>query len=411
MSSTYQVATGDTFETIARKKYGTEKEADRIARANPGIAEPLSAGTVLTAPTLPGAPQNLPTQAPADRDDEVAILIDGQRFRFWDKVRITRALDSMDTVEFGAPFDADAPGFKESFRPFSFKPVAITVGGSPLFTGTMVGVSPVVENSQRVVSVSGYSLPGVLNDCTPPASSFPLEFNDQGLRDIATAIAAPFGLTVLFEADQGAVFERVACEPGKKALAFLTELAKQRNLILSSTERGELVFRQSADGGRPVARLQQGSAPLLSVTPFFSPQEYYSHITGIEPVIVGLEGSQFTVKNPRLQGVTRPITFNAPDTLDADVKGAVEAKAGRMFGNMASYSVRVATWRDPNGDLWRPNTSVKLQAPEAMIYNEYEFVIRSVEFSRERAVETATLDLVIPGSFSGKVPESLPWDA
>lgn len=411
MSQTYNVIAGDTFDSIARKQYGSEKDADLIARANPGIAEPLSAGTALTVPSLPGAPKNLPIQAPADRQDEVAVLIDGQRFRFWDKVRITRAVDSMDTVEFGAPFDADAPGFKETFRPFSFKPVAITVGGSPLFTGTMVAVSPVVENAQKIVSVSGYSLPGVLNDCTPPASSFPLEFNDQGLRDIATAVVAPFGLTVDFQGDQGAVFERVACEPGKKALSFLTELAKQRNLIISSSSRGALVFWQSVESGPPVAILQQGTAPVLSVTPFFSPQEYYSHITGIEPVIVGLEGSQFTVKNPRLLGVTRPITFNAPDTLDADVKAAVEAKSGRMFGNMASYSVRVATWRDPNGELWEPNTTVKLTAPEAMIYNEYEFVIRSVEFNRERSVETATLNLVIPGSFSGKIPEALPWDA
>lgn len=408
--STYQVISGDTFEIIARKKYGDEKEADRIARANPGVAEPLTAGTTLTVPVLPGAPQDLQSQAPAATDDEVAILIDGQRFRFWDKVRITRAIDSMDTVEFGAPFDVDAPGFKETFRPFSYKPVVITVGGEPLFTGTMVGVTPVLENGQKVISVSGYSLPGVLNDCTPPASSFPLEFNDQGLREIATSIAAPFGLSVDFVADQGAIFERVACEPGKKALGFLAELAKQRNLIISSSSRGVLVFWQSVSAGQPVARLQQGSAPVLSVTPFFSPQEYYSHVTGIEPVIVGLEGSQFTVKNPRLQGVTRPITFNAPDTLDADVKGAVEAKAGRMFGNMASYSVRVATWRDPNGQLWAPNTTVKLQAPGAMIYNEYEFVIRSVEFSRERAVESAILDLVIPGSFSGQTPGALPWD-
>lgn len=411
MSSTYSVIAGDTFESIARKKYGDDKEADRIARANPGIAEPLSAGTTITVPTLPGAPQNLPSQAPADRDDEVAILIDGERFRFWDKVRITRAIDSMDTVEFGAPFDADAPDFKETFRPFSFKPVAITVGGSPLFTGTMVGVTPVVGNTQKVISVSGYSLPGVLNDCTPPASAFPLEFNDQGLREIAAAIASPFGVSVEFKADQGAIFERVACEPGKKALSFLADLAKQRNLIMSSSSRGAVVFWQSVSSGRPVARLQQGSAPVLSVTPFFSPQEYYSHITGIEPVIVGLEGSQFTVKNPRLQGVTRPITFKAQDTLNADVKGAVEAKAGRMFGNMASYSVRVGTWRDPNGSLWEPNTTVKLLAPEAMVYNEYEFVIRSVEFSRERAVETAILNLVIPGSFSGQTPEALPWDA
>lgn len=410
MSTTYNVINGDTFESIARKKYGTEKEADRINRANPGVSEPLTAGTVLTVPTLPDAPQDTLSNAPAATGDEVAILIDGQRFRFWDRVRVTRSIDTMDTVEFGAPFDADAPGFRETFRPFSFKPVVITVGGTPLFTGTMVAVSPAVENSQKIVSVSGYSLPGVLNDCTSPASTYPLEFNDQGLRDISAALASPFGIAVEFQADQGAIFERVASEPGKKVLAFLTELAKQRNLVISSTTRGKLLFSQSIETGTPVARLQQGSAPVMAVTPFFSPQEYYSHITGIEPVIVGLAGSQFTVKNPRLQGVTRPITFNAPDTLDADVKAAVEAKAGRMFGNMASYSVRVATWRDPQGNLWDPNTIVKLQAPEAMIYNEYAFVIRSVEFEREGRKETATLNLVIPGSFSGKVPESLPWE-
>ena len=199
-------------------------------------------------------------------------------------------------------------------------------------------------------------------------------------------------------------------EPEKKVLTFLTELAKQRNLIISSTPEGALIFWQSVEAGSPVARLQQGNSPLMSVTPFFSPQEYYSHITGIEPVIAGLAGSQFTVKNPRLQGVIRPVTFDAPDTLDADIKGAVEAKAGRMFGSMASYSARVSTWRDPQGDLWEPNTTVTLLAPDAMIYSEYEFVVRSIEFDREGAAQTATLNLVIPGSFSGEIPEALPWD-
>ena len=407
----YSVIAGDTFESISRKKYGTEVEAGRIAKANPGVIEPLSAGTTLTVPTLPDAPQNVQQTTGSNNADEVAILIDGKRFRFWDRVRITRAIDSMDTVEFGAPFDADAPGFKETFVPFSFKTVVITVGGVPLFTGTMVGVVPNIENIIKTVSVSGYSLPGVLNDCTPPASAFPLEFDNQGLREIAATLAAPFGLSVDFQADQGAVFERVAIEPGKKILTFLAKLAKQRNLVISSSSRGKLVFLQSSDGGTPVARLQQGSPPVLSVSPFFNPQEYYSHITGLEPAILGLAGTQFTVKNPNLEGVVRPLTFNAPDTLDSDVKAAVDAKAGRMFGNMASYSVRVATWRDPSGELWAPNTSVQLLAPDAMVYTEFTFIVRSVEFNRDARSETATLNLVIPGAFSGKIPEILPWDA
>jgi Mu-like prophage tail protein gpP len=410
LSTTYSIITGDTFESISRKKYGTEREAARIARSNPGVQEPLTAGTQIIIPDLTDSQGDAQQQAASNNADEVAILIDGKRFRFWDKIRINRAIDSMDTVEFGAPFDSETPGFKETFRPFSFKTVVITVGGEPLFTGTMVAVNPVLENNQRIVTVSGYSSPGVLNDCTSPASAFPLEFDNLGLKEIATSLAEPFGISVEFNADQGAIFERVASEPGKKVLAFLTELAKQRNLIISNTPLGKLLFLQSSEGGSPKAILRQGSAPVLSVTPFFSPQEYYSHITGIEPVIVGLEGSQFTVKNPRLAGVTRPLTFETPDTLGAGVKSAVESKAGRMFGSMVSYSVRVATWRDPGGELWEPNTSVLLSAPGAMVYSEYEFVIRSIEFSRDSKTETATLNLVIPGAFNGKIPEGLPWD-
>jgi len=410
MSSRYTVVTGDTFETIARKKYGTEVEADRIARANPGVMEPLTAGIVIAVPTLPSAPKNLQVLAPADNEDEVAILIDGQRFRFWDAVTITRGLDTMDTVEFGAPFEPDTPGFRETFRPFSFKPVDIMVGGDSLFTGTMVAVNPVLENKQRTVAVSGYSLPGVLQDCTAPASSYPLEFNGQGLQEIAKTMAGPFGIAVEFEAGQGAIFDRVASEPGKKVLAFLAELAKQRNLVIGNTPRGALVFRRSVGVGNPVARLQEGSSPVLSVSPFFNPQQYYSHITGIEPAIVGLPGSQFTVKNPNLEGIVRPLAFNTPDTLDADLNAAVSAKVGRMFGNMAGYAVRVATWRDPQGTLWAPNTTLTLLAPGAMIYNEFEFVIRSIQFERAAKTNTAVLDLVIPGAFSGQVPEALPWD-
>lgn len=410
LSSTYKVVIGDTFELISRKKYGTELEADRIAKANPGASEPLTPGITLIIPILPNAPQNIQQKAISDNLNEVAVLIDGKRFRFWDKIRLTQSMDGMDTIEFGAPFNADIPNFRKIFKPFTYKSNVVTVGGEPFFTGRIINQPPVIENNQIVISVSGYSLPGVFNDCTAPASAFPLEFNNQGLQEIATTLAAPFGIDVIFDADQGAIFERVALKPTTKILSFLIDLAKQRNLIISSTERGKLLFQQSISIGNPVARLQQGEPPLLSVTPRFSPQEYYSHLTGLESVEIGLSGSQYTVKNERLEGVIRPLIFTVPDAAKADVKAAVQAKMGRMFGNLAAYTIDVATWRDPNGNIWKPNTTIKLTAPDAMIYNEYEFIIRSVNFEKDDTTEIATLDLIIPGSFSGQLPEILPWD-
>jgi len=411
LSTTYSVTLGDTFDIISRKKYGTEKEALKIAKANPGVVEPLTVGISIIIPDLQEAPKNKTHDAESSNVDEVAILIDGKRFRFWDKVKITKSADKIGTIDLGAPFDADSKDFREIFKPFSFKSINATVGGETFFTGTMVAINPVLENTKKVIAVSGYSLPGVLNDCTSPASTLELlEFQGQGLREIAKTLLEPFGVSAEFKDDQGAIFDLVAIEPTKKILEFLIKLAKERNLIISSTPKGNLLFRKSAETGKPVANLIQGQSPLLSVTPLFNPQQYYSHITGIEPAITGLKGSKFTVKNERLKGSIRPLSFNVSDTNGGDTKEAVESKMGRMFGSMASYSISVSSWRDPQGNLWEPSTTLKLEAKDAMIYSSYEFEIRSVDFLEDRSTQTATLNLIIPNSFSGKIPEVLPWD-
>ncbi len=405
----YSVVPGDTFELISRKQYGSEEYASNIIEANPGASEPLQPGTSLIIPPNPAKVENKPQTADATNRDEVALLIDGKRFRFWTSIKLTRSIDNMDTLDITAPFEPELASFKETFRPFSFKPIEITVGGDPLFKGTMVSVIPTLTES-KTIQVSAYSTPGVLNDCTAPASAYPLEYNKQNLQAITNAVIKPFGLSSVFEAEPGAVFERVAINPGQKLLDFLSDLARQRNLVISSTERGEILFRKSVESGTPVARLRQGESPVISVTPTFNPQEYYSHVTGIEPVVVGLAGDVYTVKNGRLENLLRPFTFQAQDSESGTLQEAVEAKAGRMFGNMVSYKLAVNTWRDPAGNLWEPNTLVKLQSDNAMIYSEYNLVIRSVDFSRDTRSQAATLDLVIPGSFSGKIPEALPWD-
>ena len=67
------------------------------------------------------------------------------------------------------------------------------------------------------------------------------------------------------------------------------------------------------------------------------------------------------------------------------------------------------TWIRPL-QIKEDDNTITLLAPGAMIYSEYEFVIKSVEFSRDGDSETAVLKLVLPGSFSGEIPETLPWE-
>ena len=403
--SSYVTVAGDTFDSVSRKVYGEESGASRILAANPGAIEPFADGLTLQIP--PRADTDGADQDDRTNPDQVSITIVGSRFRFWTSVTITRSLDAVDTFTLSAPFESDRQVFRDAFRPFSYQPVVIAVGGHRLFNGTLVNSTPTIDKNANVVNASGYARPGVLWDCTMPASAYPIEYNGVALDEIARKMVEPFGLSVVFEAPVGAAFEQVSATTEERVGAFLAGLARQRNLVIGSNPDGALVFRQEPTG-TPVARLTEGEQPLLSVTPRFSAQKFYSHVTGLEPSIVGIAGGSHTVKNGKVT-VVRPFAFTIPDSQEGAVVPAVNAKAARMYGEAVAYTVAVPGIRNANGDLWAPGQRVMLQAPGAMIYEPYEFMIRSVAMTRNQTQATTSLTLMIPGAFSGTLPEVLPW--
>lgn len=412
MSKIYITVAGDTFSSVSIKEFGVEWNAVKIVEANPGVVEPFQPGTQLTIPDDPFFADPFETAQTTTTEDKnaVQIFINGKHFTQWHKISISRSLDSFSTIALSAPFDPEDLEFKAAFRPFKYDPIKIRIGGRLIFTGVIVEITPQLSDS-NTVEVKAYSKPGVLNDCTAPASAAPLEFGDMNLEQIARQICAPFGIAVNFLFDAGGAFDPpVALEPGDKVLSFLSKLAKQKGLIISDNNNGGLIFHKSQENLLPVATLIQGQPPLVNVTPSFKAQEYYSEITGIEETFEYLDAEPYTEPNPKLKGVVRPLTFKITDSNAGDIEQAVKGKIGRMFGNIAKYNVVLSTWRDENGDLWEPNNAITLLAPRAMVYNAYNFIIRAVRFERTENKEVALLELVLPGCYSGQIPEALPWE-
>lgn len=342
--------------------------------------------------------------------DDVGLILEGKEFRFWQDIELVYSIDGITTVNFNAPFHATQREFRETFRPFTYYPMKVTLGGQPMFTGTVMGINPKADASSSRVEVNGYARIGVLSDCNPPATSVPHEFRKVGFRAIAEYLLKPFGLTVQVRGDEGAKFDRVKIKEDDEIFPFLTELAKQRTLILTDTPDGMLLAWRSVPTGNPVARLKGNAAPVTSVSASFDSQEYYSEITGYSRARRGRKGAKYTAKNRWLPNVLRPLSFHLDDTEKAEAPEATKAKLGRMFGNMASYSVDLPTWRDPKGNVWATNTTLLLTAPDVMVYRETEFLIRKVTLRQNGQQRTATLELCLPGSFSAEEPAVLPWD-
>jgi len=343
----------------------------------------------------------------SDDPNEIAILIDGNRFRFWTNSEINLSMDSIDSFSLSAPFEADVSKFRETFKPLSYKPVTVYIGGELVLNGTMMNVSPSVDSNSRVLSIGGYSLPGVLNDCPFPFSEYPIEFNNQNLQQIAKTAAGFFDVGLSFEESPGALFEKVAAEPGQTVLNFLIGLAQQRGLFTSNTLEGELLFQKS-NNERAGDFLKEGEFPYLGASPTYNAQPYYSEITGLSATKSFLDAEKYTINNS-LTDSFRPFVFKEKDVSGADLQESVKAKIGRMFGEAVNITVSVQGWRNNAGEIWTPNKKIKLQSPGAMVYNETDFLIRSVSLKRGEN-DTASLNLILPESFSGEIPGTLPWD-
>jgi prophage tail gpP-like protein len=409
LTTTYSIKAGDTYESIARSQYGDPTQADVISAANPAIKSPLQVGTTINIPDDPNPLPDKDFRPVSSQLTEVTVLIDNNQFTFWTSIQINRSIDSFDTFVLTAPFDLQ---FRDVFVPLSYKEIKVAIGSEFIFVGTLVRVQPMLEVDRNHVILEGYAKPAVLGEVMPPRSEVErLEFRKVDIGEISVSLCKPFGVGVSFDTNVGAgeQFPRVSISRTRIILGFLIELAKQRNLIISNTPQGKLLFLRSKATGQLVAKLEQGESPLLSARANFNAQQYYSDITGFNTYVPGDEVTNFTAKNERLKGVIRPTMIGFSGGL-TEIKEGTQAALGRMFANAVSYSVTVATWRDAGGDLWKTNTRISLVAAGVMIYDPFVFVIRSVQFLKSVQGETATLELVLPGAFSGEEPERMPWE-
>lgn len=348
----------------------------------------------------------------ATDDSPVTLLIDGYEFEGFDDIEITFGLDSYSDISFSTPFESENADFRRLFRPFSFLPVQVLQDLEFLFTGTMLTPVPEIDVNRKIVQIVALSLPAVLGDCNPPGDSMPVQFEKANLKTISDELVKPFGIKTKFEGDPGAPFAKAKVDIEETIDAFLSNLARQRGFVKNSTPEGELRYWKTVNPGSPVETFEQGIPPLTRVVPEYKPQDYFTEITGYAKATKRRPGGKETVKNPHLSTPLRSKSFKFDDTERGDeADDATRGAMGRMFGNIASWKIEdLPTWFDSKGRLYQPNTTLMVKAPDAMIYSPYEFVIRSVTLKKTANVRTASLEIVLPGAFSGEVPETLPWD-
>jgi len=425
MSKKHTVISGDTLGAISIRYLGTFSKWRKIADTNPQLTGRKTAsdgsplifpGDILIIPEeiteKPTAPKTAQKIELSKNEQDVSIIIDGKKFTGFLNYEINLSADSFDNFSFTAPYDLAIKEIKEAILPFAFKNCEVYYFGNLLFKGYLLTPDPEIKESATEITLQGYPLCGVLNDCTIPPSKYPIEYYNVTLKDIADPIADVYGIKVEYKDGPGDPFNEIAVEPTEKILNFLLKLAQQRKLLFTNDENGRLVFYKPK---KDIAFMQfkTGVTPLLSISPQFNAQGFYSHITGHTKNDTKFEPLSYTYENKYLtkKGIIRHETIMVDDAeTKTDLENAVKAHAGRMFADCISYSLKCDQHVNDKGKLFKKGMTVCIDAPGAMITKQTNFIARNIKLKRDTSVKTAEIDLVLPGSFTDELPEALPWD-
>lgn len=426
MSRSHTVVSGDTFGRISTRYYGVAAKYPQIIQANPQLTgrSKESDGTPRIFPgNILVIPDDMPPQAVAEDEtvktepdaepDELTLKVGNDKFRYFTGYEITQNIDVFDVVNLDFPFDNTRRDYRELFRPFLYRDVEMYIGGTQLFNGTLLAPSPDIKPDGKVMTLAAYPKCGIINDCTPPISSN-LDFSGLNISQIATQLCRPFGIGVQIGRGTqiGNPFEETSINPDQAVLAYIIDLAKQRGLLTTNALNGDLLAWKAREE-TPVSTITESDPRFVQCTPNFNDQGFYSDITGIIPETETSESQQYTVTVPYLKrkGVFRPITKTLEDTDSSSIQDATRAMAGRMLGMAANYTLTLRGIKRDADNRWIVNTQINLHIPSAAIYRETTFLIKSLTIPRKaEESDVIHLNIVLPGSYTGVIPEVFPWE-
>lgn len=331
-----------------------------------------------------------------------SLKINGRVLERFNEINIALKYDSVaSTFNFQYYFD---PNESPYFNFGSYDRVELFSDGELLLTGTVLSMSHAEGSDKTLSQVSGYSVPGVLEDCQMPVKAYPLQRNGLTLAQVCRELAGLFSIPVVVDSDvSGAangVISETAAEPTTTIKAYLATLASHRNVILSHTEKGELLLTRAKAKSAPFTVINPGD--YLSMSIEFPGQGMHSEITAmIQAGTGGGNAGQFTVTNPYVRGSYRPKVFTVDTGNDNTPRSSAERELANEV-NQVVLRIRFASWYLA-GELLKPNKVIKLRNPEIAIFSDMNWFIEEVNFSGNESQQVSEIKCVLPESYNGQV--------
>lgn len=334
------------------------------------------------------------------------LRINNSDFLYFNDITLSLTLDAVASgFSFTADFNPDNTKHKELFRPLAFNVVQFYSDDNELMlTGPIVNHSHKSTAEPNLVTLSGYSKGGVLQDVNIPVSAYPLESINRSFKDIATRLLNLFDLKLVIDPsvvdDANAIYKKSVAEPGDDIAGYLSKLASQRNMVLGHDSEGDiLVFRPNFNAPPKIKITPENSVDMgWSV----NGQAMFSDVSVIRQPTKDNPNSRLvdSVKNPLVKSF-RPNTSVLSSGTTTDTNKAANNKLAAQLD-----ALKLSLTFQRKLDLV-PGEVVEVENPEMFLYRPTKFVASTVTFKETENGYTTAITLVLPEAYTGGTPKDI----
>lgn len=333
------------------------------------------------------------------------LKINGNILEGFNQFNVNLKFDAVaSTFSFVFYYDPTNPVHTSIFKPGTYPTVTVEHNNSLLLTGTILSTTFTDGSKKELAALGGYSLPGVLEDCNIPTDLYPLQSDGLTLRQIASKLLKKFNLKMEVDSVVASaidrVFETATADENQSVKAYLATLASQKNIIITHTEKGAVLFTRAKTKQTPVFNYEPGKGLLYGFNLNFGGQQMHSNITVQKQANTG--GGNIgvdSINNPYVAAY-RPKVVNQTAGDDNTVSATARNALGDELKNI-SLTAQASQW-EVNGQVWKPGQTITVLNPDLGINNPSNWFIQSVNYVGDNTKNTAALTLVLPECYNNE---------
>jgi prophage tail gpP-like protein len=330
-------------------------------------------------------------------DVPAVFYVNNKIYEGFKDIRLSRSLTSL-TGSFEIVLVDRWEAKKEDFELKPGLEISCKIGKTPVYAGYIDRLNISLAPGSRNLTISGRDKTGDLVDCAHIGRN---EFNNMKLEAIARELVRPFGIDVIVFASTGEPFTKFTITQGDSVFQALEKLAKQRNLLLTSSPIGNLVFEKkgiirSSTELIEGANIKQASISLDN-TERFSQYIVKSQSIGI---LGNAQDSSQAKGSSSDDGITRYRPLVILNENQGDGKTAqqrAEWEANLRAAKACTVNTVVVGWTQKAGELWATNQVVFIDCPSIGI--RQDMLISKVNFELSDNGKITELELIRPDAF------------